>query len=123
MKKCLNIGTCSWKYDSWKGLIYPESTPFNYLEEYSHHYKTVEVDQWFWSLFPGNKVVLPNPAVAQEYASSVPQGFRFGVKVPNSITLTHYYKKKKSDPPEPNPHFFICGAHGDVSLTTFSTQR
>jgi uncharacterized protein YecE (DUF72 family) len=105
MEKKLNIGTCSWKYDSWQGLIYPDKKPFNYLKEYSKHYNCVEVDQWFWSLFPGDKVVLPSPAVIQEYADSVPQDFRFGVKVPNSITLTHHYKKKKTDPLLPNPHF------------------
>jgi len=104
MKK-LNIGTCSWKYDSWQGLIYPDKKPFNYLEEYSKHYNCVEVDQWFWSLFPGDKVVLPRLEVVQEYANSVPKGFRFGIKVPNSITLTHHYKKKKTDPLTPNPHF------------------
>jgi hypothetical protein len=54
-----HIGTCSWRYDSLQGIIYPESKPFNYLQEYSRHYKTVEVDQWFWSLFTGDKVVLP----------------------------------------------------------------
>ena len=101
----LKIGTCSWKYDSWQGILYPEKKPFNYLREYSRHYKTVEVDQWFWSLFTGNKVVLPKPAVVQEYADSVSGDFRFCIKVPNSITLTHYYKKKKSDPLTPNPHF------------------
>lgn len=101
----LNIGTCSWKYDSWQGIIYPEKKPFNYLEEYSRHYKTVEIDQWFWSLFSGDKTVLPKPSVVQEYADSVPDDFTFGIKVPNSITLTHHYKKKMSDPLTPNPHF------------------
>ncbi len=100
-----NIGTCSWKYDSWQGIIYPENKPFNYLQEYSRHYRTVEVDQWFWSLFAGDQVVLPKPAVVQEYADSVPENFTFGIKVPNSITLTHYYKKRKNDPLTPNPHF------------------
>ena len=101
----LNIGTCSWKYDSWQGIIYPENKPFNYLQEYSRHYKTVEVDQWFWSLFAGDKTVLPKPAVVQEYADSVPDDFTFCIKVPNSITLTHHYKKKKVDSLIPNPHF------------------
>ena len=55
----LRIGTCSWKYDSWKGIVYPEFGDFNYLEEYSKKYNTVEIDQWFWSLFPNNKVTLP----------------------------------------------------------------
>ena len=87
------------------GTIYPENKPFNYLQEYSRHYKTVEVDQWFWSLFAGDKAVLPKTAVVQEYANSVPEDFTFCIKIPNSITLTHHYKKKKSDPLIPNPHF------------------
>lgn len=41
----------------------------------------------------------------QEYADSVPEDFTFCIKIPNSITLTHHYKKKKSDPLIPNPHF------------------
>ena len=41
----LHIGTCSWKYDFWKGIIYPDKEKFNFLGEYSKHYNTVEVDQ------------------------------------------------------------------------------
>lgn len=41
----LRIGTCSWKYDSWKGIIYPDKDDINYLKEYSKHYKTFEVDK------------------------------------------------------------------------------
>jgi uncharacterized protein YecE (DUF72 family) len=104
-KDKLQIGTCSWKYDSWQGIVYPERKPFNYLTEYSRHYKTVEVDQWFWSLFAGDKAVLPKLSVVKEYADSIPGDFTFCIKVPNSITLTHHYKKKKSDPLTPNPHF------------------
>ena len=86
------------------GLIYPEKKPFNYLEEFSKRYSCVEVDQWFWSLF-GDKIVLPRLDVVQGYADSVPDNFKFCVKVPNSITLTHHYKKKKTDTLTPNPHF------------------
>lgn len=99
-----NIGTCSWKYDSWAGLVYSKKKPVNYLQEYSQHYSTVEVDQWFWSLFTGDKVVLPKPAVVKEYVSSVPDDFKFGVKVPNAITLSYYYSKK-GEPLIPNPYF------------------
>jgi len=42
--------------------------------------------------------ILPRPDVVQEYADSVPGNFKFCIKVPNSITLTHHYKKKQSDP-------------------------
>ncbi len=101
----LHIGTCSWKYDSWRGLIYPDKGTINYLREYSDHYHTVEVDQWFWSLFGEDGAVLPKPAVVDEYAQSVPDEFLFCVKVPNSITLTHHYKKKKTEVLRPNSCF------------------
>ena len=86
-------------------LIYPGKKPFNYLQEYSRHYKTVEIDQWFWSLFSKDKVVLPKLSVVQEYAESVPDDFRFCIKMPNSITLTHYYNPQKTGPLIPNSHY------------------
>jgi uncharacterized protein YecE (DUF72 family) len=101
----VRIGTCSWKYPSWKGIIYPEGVSDNYLSEYAKHYDTVEIDQWFWSLFPGNKVVLPKSEVVREYVSSVPKNFRFSVKVPNSITLTHHYSQDKNIPLIENSFF------------------
>jgi uncharacterized protein YecE (DUF72 family) len=101
----LRIGTCSWKFDSWVGLVYSQKDRDAHLREYAQRYDTVEIDQWFWSLFGKDKVLLPRPQVVEEYVASVPAGFRFSVKVPNSVTLTHFYKKAKSDPLIGNPHF------------------
>jgi uncharacterized protein YecE (DUF72 family) len=101
----LRIGTCHWKYPSWVNLVYSREKGINYLEEYARNYSTVEIDQWFWSLFPGNRPVLPDPAAVHEYAGSVPRDFMFTIKVPNSITLTHFYKNKKDGSLVPNPHF------------------
>ena len=95
-QKYLRIGTSSWKYDSWKGLVYdPDKKykPQDYLSDYSQYYNTVEIDQWFWSLFPtGAK--LPNTKDVKIYSQSVPDDFLFTVKVPNAITLTHYHAKQ-----------------------------
>ncbi len=75
----------------------------NYLEEYAKHCSSVEVDQWFWSLF---KVVkLSDKKTIDDYKKSVPEDFKFTIKVPNSITLTHYYSRNKSEPLKKNPHF------------------
>ena len=41
----IRIGTCRWKYDSWKGLVHSGEKGCNYFEEYSRHFSTVEVDQ------------------------------------------------------------------------------
>lgn len=101
----LRIGTCSWKYDSWRDLVYTEQDSQNYLKAYAAHYSTVEIDQWFWSLFPGSPPALPKPKTVREYNQSVPPGFKFSVKVPNSITLTHYYNRNSGTPLQANPHF------------------
>jgi len=107
----LRLGTCSWKYDSWKGLVYEKGRryrPGDYLADYAKVLDSVEIDQWFWSLFPGH-VRLPDPRDIRLYEKSVPKGFVFTVKAPNALTLTHFYAKQ---PPasaafagQPNPHF------------------
>jgi len=101
----IRIGTCSWKYDSWKGIIYPVIDKINHLEEYSKHYNTVEVDQWFWSLFAPKKAVLPKDSDVKLYAKSVKEDFRITIKIPNSITLTHFYNKNNTAELKPNPFF------------------
>jgi uncharacterized protein YecE (DUF72 family) len=107
----LRIGTCSWKYDSWKGLVYDAGRTYradDYLADYARHYSTVEIDQWFWSLFPGG-VRLPDPAVARRYAESVPDDFLFTVKAPNALTLTHHYARQpkgaEASANQPNAQF------------------
>jgi uncharacterized protein YecE (DUF72 family) len=92
----LHLGTCSWKFDSWKGLIYDPSKsykPDDYLVDYARHFKSVEIDQWFWSLFPGG-VKLPDMSTVKTYTASVPDDFIFTVKAPNSLTLTHFYNRQ-----------------------------
>jgi uncharacterized protein YecE (DUF72 family) len=88
----IHFGTCSWKYDAWRGIVYPEQGKINYLREYGRTYHTVEIDQWFW--------VMPKNHDVEQYVKSVPADFIFSVKVPNAITLTHPYKKQT-----PNPNF------------------
>jgi uncharacterized protein YecE (DUF72 family) len=101
----IRIGTCSWKYDSWHGLIYTSTNKNSYLREYSARFTTVEIDQWFWSLFPPDKVVLPQSSVIKAYTGDVPDDFKFTVKIPNSITLTHFYRKSRNEDLLENPHF------------------
>ena len=107
----LRLGTCSWKYDSWKGFIYEAGKryrPDDYLHDYAKVLDSVEVDQWFWSLFPG-RARLPEPKAVGAYEKSVPEGFSFTVKAPNALTLTHFYKNQPpgsaSFADQPNPYF------------------
>lgn len=101
----LRIGTCSWKYGSWKGLVYSADKGINFLAEYAQHYDTVEVDQWFWSLHGPGKITLPRRDVVEEYAAAVPEGFRFSVKAPNSVTLSHYPRRGGNEPLVENSDF------------------
>lgn len=101
----IRIGTCSWKYPSWAGLVYSRREGINHLEEYALRFDTVEVDQWFWSLHGPDTVTLPRTDVAGAYAAAVPADFRFTVKAPDSITLTHARQRGAKGPLQPNPHF------------------
>ena len=115
MTDTFHIGTCSWKYPSWRGPVYSDAPHINYLAEYAQRYDCVEVDQWFWSLYGPEKIVLPQPKAVSQYASSVPDSFRFGIKMPNALTMSHFRPKQKThlrqgsggqaDPLVPNPHF------------------
>lgn len=110
----LYVGTTSWKYDSWKGLIYPDRPNLKeegYLQYYSQYYNTVEIDQYFWSLFPPQYAKMPDREEVAWYTEQVPEDFRFTLKAPNSITLTHFYKQQsptyRECAGEENPHGFL----------------
>jgi uncharacterized protein YecE (DUF72 family) len=93
------IGTCSWKYDSWLGLVYtkPCRTAAEYLQEYSTKYRTVEIDSWFYRL--------PTRDIALDYLHYVDKDFRFTCKIPNAISLTHQRKKGPANELISNPTF------------------
>jgi uncharacterized protein YecE (DUF72 family) len=101
----LRIGTSSWNFNSWEGLVYSRDSDRSYLEQYAQMYDSAEIDRWFWSLFDSPEPRLPDPRTAEEYARIIPEGFMFTVKVPNSITLTHHYQREKSKPLRSNPNF------------------
>ena len=81
----LCIGTCSWKYPSWDGLVYSAPDGIDYLAEYAQQYNTVEIDQWFWSRFDRGQVSLPRHDDAARYRAAVADDFSFTVKAPNSV--------------------------------------
>jgi len=101
----LRIGTCSWRFPSWAGLVYSAPEGIDHLAEYARRYDSVEVDRWFWSLLGDGEPRLPEPSDVEAYRSAVPVGFRFTVKAPDALTLTHHRPKAKGDPLVPNPHF------------------
>ena len=79
----LRIGTCSWNYESWVGLVYsePSRTAAGYLPEYAKRFRSAEVDSFFYRM-PQSRDVL-------DYLGAVDEDFRFTVKVTEDISLTH----------------------------------
>ncbi len=99
MQRGYKIGTCSWNFDGWVGLVYsqPQRRAVDYLPEYAKRFSTAEIDSWFYRI--------PDRRSVGEYAAAVPPGFSFTCKVPQEITLTHHRRKRRSDPLEANPDF------------------
>lgn len=72
----IHIGTCSWKYDEWKGVFYPKTG--DELPAYAQVFTTVEIDStWHFA---------PAPKVVESWERRAPEGFRFAAKVPKEIT-------------------------------------
>ena len=88
------IGTSSWKYPGWRGMLYDESRYVwrgkfaesrfekNCLTEYAEVFKTVSVDAAYYN-FPSEKYL-------DGLASQVPSDFQFGFKVTDQITVKKY---------------------------------
>jgi uncharacterized protein YecE (DUF72 family) len=99
----LYLGTCSWNYDSWVGLVYSRASPTaaGYLPEYAARYRSAEIDSWFYRMPEGRDVA--------EYGAAVGGGFRFTCKVPEEISLTHHRPKVRSAPLVANEGFLSTG--------------
>jgi uncharacterized protein YecE (DUF72 family) len=88
------LGTSSWKYAGWIGQLYTGNryeyrgkfaqTRFerDCLREYAEVFKTVCVDAAYYS-FPGQQYL-------ERLAEQVPEDFRFGFKVTDTITIRNY---------------------------------
>src|ERR1017187_272544 len=88
------IGTSSWKYAGWRGMLYDEQRYIyrgkfsktrleeNCLPEYSEVFKTVCVDAGYYK-FPDRKYL-------ENLAAEVPQDFQFAFKVTDDITIKRF---------------------------------
>lgn len=85
----LYLGTSSWTFPGWKGLVYDRgATPARLAREglaaYAQHpvLRTVGVDRTFYAPVPASTFA--------EYATQVPEGFRFLVKAHEACTLARW---------------------------------
>ncbi len=114
------VGTSSWKYEGWRGLLYDESRYLyrgklsekrfqeQCLTEYAEIFRTVCVDATFYQF--------PQPKMLDSIMGQVPEDFRFGFKVTSDITLKHFpnLPQHGNRGGKPNAHFldavhFIAG--------------
>lgn len=79
--KLLRIGTSGWNYDHWKEKFYPSDVAkTRWLEHYSDHFDTVEVNATFYRL--------PKANTFENWYERTPENFQWAVKGSKFITHT-----------------------------------
>jgi uncharacterized protein YecE (DUF72 family) len=82
------VGTSGFSYQGWKGTLYPEKlSQADYLQYYSRVFNTTEINNTFYRT--------PSTETTTRWASQVPSGFRFTLKLGRWIT--HHKKLTKCD--------------------------
>jgi uncharacterized protein YecE (DUF72 family) len=80
MTVALRAGASGFSFQSWRPGFYPAgSRPADFLGLYAERLPTVEVNGSFYRL--------PAATTLQTWARTVPDGFRFAVKVPRTISV------------------------------------
>lgn len=75
----INIGTCGWSFDEWRGGFYPAHLAHHHwLEFYARHFSAIEVDSTFHHT-PGTNAIA-------HWFDSTPEHFCFTCKMPREIT-------------------------------------
>ncbi|MFG2741034.1 DUF72 domain-containing protein [Streptomyces chartreusis] len=86
----LFVGTSGWQYKDWRDVLYPARCPMRlWLEEYTEHFATVEINNAFYRL--------PTRENFEHWRDRVPPDFVVAVKA--SRYLTHI--KRLKEPTEP----------------------
>ena len=87
------IGTSGWHYDHWQRVFYPSGlTKSKWLEFYSRHFSTVEINNSFYRL--------PSEEAFINWRDSSPPEFIFSVKV--SRFITHIKRLRNAEEPVTN---------------------
>lgn len=93
--KKLYLGCSGWYYDHWIKRFYPEDLKkTDWLEYYSHHFNTVEINNTFYR-FPSEKTL-------KSWYKKTPGDFLFTLKVNQSIT----HRKKFNETEELLKRFY-----------------
>src|SRR4030067_3719780 len=86
----VHVGTMGWSYNFWRGTFYPsEMRSSEFLNEYSKHFDTVEVDNTFYRI--------PSMETLENWKKQTPAGFLFSAKFPQNITHRRMLKDCEQD--------------------------
>lgn len=123
------LGTSSWKYPGWAGLLYDEQRYLyrgkftesrfkrDCLEEYAQVFRTVCVDAGYYQF--------PSPEYIAGLCAQVPEGFRFTFKVTDEITACTFpnLPRHGQKAGRPNPHFLDAELFRAAFLASFQKHR
>ncbi|SKA80975.1 Protein of unknown function DUF72 [Prosthecobacter debontii] len=123
------VGTSSWKYPGWLGLLYDEQRYIHRgrfsesrfqkdcLEEYAQVFRTVCVDAGYYQF--------PSPQFINDLCSQVPEGFRFSFKVTDQITTKIFpsLPRHGKRAGQPNPHFLDADLFKQAFLASCAPHR
>jgi uncharacterized protein YecE (DUF72 family) len=76
----IHVGCSGWFYSHWRGIFYPEQevSTKNWFGYYANVFRTVELNAPFYRW--------PKPATVRRWYRDAPAGFRYSVKVNQTIT-------------------------------------
>jgi uncharacterized protein YecE (DUF72 family) len=96
----LYLGTQGFTFDDWVGPFYPTGTSKKaYLEEYTKHFPTVEIDSTFYGV--------PRDTTILSWRDRTPKEFHFAAKFPRLIT-----HDKKLDRAQGDAEHFVATMQG-----------
>ena len=111
----LRMGTSSWSFPGWRGIVYPSAATASELSrhglrDYARHplLRTVGIDRSYYGPVPEEDL--------RRYADQLPDDFLCCVKAPGAITA---YMIKASPRPQPNPDFLSADRFADEMLAPF----
>ena len=110
----IRVGTSGWSYPSWRPGFYPEGLqPAEFLRFYAERFDTVELNATGYRL--------PSEDQFRRWAETVPDGFRFAVKLPLSRLdrVTPFLERVAALGDRLGPVRVVVEAARDEGLITF----
>ena len=128
-EKGVYFGTSSWKYPGWLGEVYEKDRYIwrgkfskarferDCLAEYARTFPAVSVDASYYQFFQQHTL--------EELAAQVPDGFQFGFKVCDEITVKRFPRLPRfgDRAGTPNPNFLNAELFADAVITRSQTIR